>query len=166
MSELAAGRSLRYALDFEQAHDDFASLVSSLTDEQWRKVGRNHPQRLNDEDEGRTVGVIAHHAADSEQVILDRIYALLEGRPPKPFDFKAVNAAHAASHAQVTRDEVIKLLRDNRDRITEAVSAIPDEELDRMRDTPVGPMSIAQRLERVMIGHLKQHQGSIQAAIS
>ncbi|HYM67933.1 MAG TPA: DinB family protein [Patescibacteria group bacterium] len=166
MSETARSRSAGYALEFERAQDAFISFVSSLSDEQWRMVGKNHPQRLNDEDEGRTVGVIAHHVAESERFILDRIYAMLEGRTMPRVDFKTSNAAHAVKFAAVTQDDVIKLLRENRDPIAEAVAAIPDESLDQMRDTPVGPMSIAQRLERVLIGHLKQHQGSIQATIS
>lgn len=166
MADAAPSRSAHYALEFEKAHDALITLVSSLTPEQWRKVGRNHPQRLNDEDEGRTVGVIAHHVADSEKVIIGRIYAMIEGRTLPRVDFKTTNAAHAVRYAAVTRDEVIKLLRDNRDPIAEAIAAIPDEDLDQMRDTPVGPMSVAQRLDRVLIGHLKQHDGSIRAAIS
>jgi len=91
---------------------------------------------------------------------------MLEGKPLPRVDFKVSNAAHAVRHAAVTREEVIKVLRDNRDPIAEAVAAIPDEDLDQMRDTPVGPMSVSQRLDRVLIGHLKQHEGSIRATIS
>jgi len=165
MQDPTISRSAHFALEFERAQDGFIVLVSSLTAEQWKMIGKNHPQRLNDEDEGRPVGVIAHHVADSEKFIIDRIYAMLEGKPMPRVDFKVSNAAHAARHAAVSKEEVIKLLRENRDPIAEAVAAIPDEDLDLMRDTPVGPMSVAQRLDRVLIGHLKQHQGSIQATI-
>lgn len=50
--------------------------------------------------------------------------------------------------------------------IAGAVRAIPDDQLDMVLETPVGPMSVQQRLERVLIGHLKGHQLSIEAAIS
>jgi hypothetical protein len=66
----------------------------------------------------------------------------------------------------VTRDEVLRLLRASRNRIADAVRAIPDNQLDIQRETPAGPMSAAQRVEKVLIGHMKQHQGSIEAAIN
>ncbi|MFI5284562.1 MAG: DinB family protein [Candidatus Dormibacterales bacterium] len=165
MSELSTGRAAQYASQFESAQDHFIALVASLTPEQWHRVGKNHPQRMNEEDEGRTVGVIAHHVADAETFIMARITSMLEGKPLEPVDFKSTNAAHAIRHANVTRDEVIQKLKENKSRIARAVAAIPEEQLDLMRDTPVGPMSIAQRLERVLIGHLTTHQGSIEAAL-
>jgi hypothetical protein len=79
---------------------------------------------------------------------------------------RAINSEHAREHADVTKDEVLRLLRSSKPRIAEAVRAIPDNQLDIQRDTPAGPMSAAQRVERVLIGHMQQHQGSIQAAIA
>jgi len=166
MNDSSATRAARYAAQFEAAHDGFTALVASLTPEQWQLVGKNHPQRMNDEDEGRTVGVIAHHVASSETLIMNRITSLLEGQPPAQVDFKASNAAHALRHAGVTPEEVLRKLNENKRTISEAVAAIPDDQLDLMRDTPIGPMSVAQRLERVLIGHVTTHQGSIEAAIA
>ncbi|HXI96943.1 MAG TPA: hypothetical protein VNG04_12505, partial [Candidatus Acidoferrum sp.] len=59
----------------------------------------------------------------------------------------------------------LRLLRASKGRIANAVRAIPDDQLDIQRETPAGPMSAAQRVERVLIGHMKQRQGSIEAAI-
>jgi hypothetical protein len=58
------------------------------------------------------------------------------------------------------------VLRETKGTIAQAVRAIPDEALDQQRETPVGPMSVAQRLDRVLIGHVKMHQGSIEAALA
>ena len=91
---------------------------------------------------------------------------MLAGEVPSPVDFRVVNARHAAEHAAVKQADVVSRLRANRKSISDAVRAIPDSQLDKMRETPVGPMSIAQRLERVLIGHIKAHEGSIKAAIS
>ena len=166
MKESAVSRSAEFADRFESAQDEFIRLVESLNDEQWKRVGRNFPQRVNDEDEGRSVGVIAHHVATSGPFILERIKLMTEGKPlPAPGDFRERNARHAAEHRDVTRDEVLKVLRETRDPIAAAVRAIPDDQLDQQRDTPAGPMSVAQRLERVLIGHTKMHQGSIEAAL-
>jgi hypothetical protein len=163
-------RGTRYAAEFEAAMEEFIHLVESLTDEQWLRVGRNYPQRLNDEDEHRTVGVIAHHVATSADGIMGRIQALVDGRPlPPPVGSGAVsnvNAQHAIEHAGVTKGDVLGLLREQQKRIAAVLRTIPDDRIDQSSDTPVGPMSVAQRIERVLIGHLRMHQGSIEAAIA
>ncbi len=158
-------RAEHYARQFEAAQTEFTRLVESLTDEQWRRVGRNFPQRINDEDERRTVGVIAHHVAISGPWIMDRIEGMLSGRQLRPVDMKSINAEHASEHGGVSRDDVVRLLRESLPDIVARVSAIPDDQLDSVRETPAGPMSVAQRLERVLVGHMKMHQGSIEAAI-
>jgi DinB superfamily len=158
-------RAARYAAAFEAAQRDLIRLIESLSDEQWRRVGRNFPQRLNDEDEHRSVAVIAHHVAVNTPWILDRIERTLDGRPLPPADVGALNALHASEHAAVSRDEVLALLRGQQAEVAAAVRAIPDDQLDLARDTPVGPMSIGQRLDRVLVGHIRMHLGSIEAAI-
>ena len=158
-------RAEQYAVAFERAQLAFIGLVASLTDEQWHRTGRNYPQRLNDEDEQRPVGVIAHHVAINTPWILERIERMLEGRPLPPVDIRELNARQAAEHAAVSKDEVLQLLREQQPAIAARVRAIPDDQLDQSRDTPAGPMSVAQRLERVLIGHIAMHQGSIEAAI-
>jgi predicted lactoylglutathione lyase len=165
-SEPRNPRAAELARRFELAQTGFIALVESLTDEQWRLVGGNFPQRLNEEDEGRTVGVIAHHVAVNGPWIVDRIEALLEGRVIGPVDIGLINAEHAGEHAGATREEVLAVLRGTLPELLERVRAIPDDQLDRSRDTPAGPMSVAQRLERVLIGHVQVHRGSIEAAIA
>ena len=167
MPEPGRTRAEAHAAAFEAAQDEFIALVASLTDEQWHRVGRNYPVRINDEDERRSVGVIAHHVAINTPWIMERIEAMLAGRPlPSPGDIGAVNARHAAEHADASREEVLVLLREQTALIAAAVRAIPDDQLDQARETPVGPMSVAQRIERVLIGHITMHQGSIRAAIA
>ena len=166
-NEVTARRSAEFANQFEAAQDEFIRLVQSLDDAQWPRTGKNYPQRINEEDEGRTVGVIAHHVAESGNFIIDRIQRMVRGETlPPPGDFRASNAEHAVEHASVTKEEVLSSLRESKPRIAGAVRAIPDDQLDVSRDTPAGPMSVAFRLERVLIGHIKQHQGSIEAAIA
>ena len=168
MSEsTTTARSAEFADRFEAAQDEFIRLIESLDDERWQRVGKNYPQRVNDEDEQRTVGVIAHHVATSGPFILERIQLMAAGTLLPPVgNFRELNARHAAENAGVTRDEVLRVLRETRDPIATAVRGIPDDQLDQQRETPVGPMSVAQRLERVLIGHLKMHQGSIEAAVA
>ena len=158
-------RAAQYAAEFEAAQHDLIRAIESLSDEQWRLVGRNYPQRLNNEDEHRSVGVIAHHVAITTPRTLDRIERVLDGRPLPQSDFQALNARHASEYADVSRDEVLALLRAQQAEVAAAVRGIPDDQLDVARDTPVGPMSIAQRLDRVLVGHIRMHLGSIEAAL-
>lgn len=159
-------RSQGFAAEFESAQDDFIGLVASLTDAQWRKVGRNYPKRVNDEDEGRSVAVIAHHVASDGPWLISRIQDSLAGRQLNPPDKKAENARHATDHAAATREEVLRILRDTKPVIAEAIRAIPDDQLDLSQDSPIGPLTIAFRIQAVLIGHIKMHQGSIEAAIA
>jgi len=169
MAGAEGGRAARYAAEFEAAQERLIRRLESLTDEQWRRPGRNYPQRLNQEDERRTVGVIAHHVAIAAPRLLERIQALAEGRPLPPLAPEAVsrdNDRHAAEHAGVTREEVLRLLREQRPRIAAALRAIPDHCLDRSGPSPAGPLTVGERIERVLIGHIDAHLGSIEAALS
>ena len=159
-------RSADLAEQYEAAHDEFVRLVVSLNEDQWHLTGKNYPQRIGDEDEGRQIGVIAHHVATNGDWIVQRIQTMLAGGPLAPVNQREINAVHARNNAGVTKDEVLRLMRASKSRIADAVRAIPDHQLDIQRETPAGPMSAAQRVERVLIGHMKQHQGSIEAAIA
>jgi hypothetical protein len=162
---LTNARSAQLAEQYEAAHDEFVRLVESLNDNQWHLAGKNFPVRINDEDEGRPLGVIAHHVATNGDWITERIQTMLAGGPLAPVNQREVNSEHARTNANVTKDEVLRLMRASRARIANAVRAIPEDQLDIQRSTPAGPMSAAERVEKVLIGHMKQHQGSIEAAI-
>jgi DinB superfamily len=165
-SSLSNARSAALAEQYEAAHDEFVHLVESLTDQQWHLAGKNFPVRINDEDEGRPLGVIAHHVATNGDWITERIQTMLAGGPLAPVNQREINSEHARTNANVTKDEVLRLMRASKARIANAVRAIPDGQLDIQRSTPAGPMSAAERVEKVLIGHMKQHQGSIEAAIA
>src|SRR5260370_28987495 len=152
---------------FGAAQESLINLVESLTDEKWRIRGVNTPDlRQNDEDESRPVGVIAPHVASTQPWIRSRIRAIIDDEPTPPVDFKIINAEHAAEHAGATKAEVVGMLQQNLHRITGEVRAIPDHMLDKERQLPTGVMSVQQRIERVLIGHMKAQQASIEATLS
>jgi hypothetical protein len=129
--------------------------------------GKNTPgQRINDEDEARPLGVIAHHVAVNQDVIMGRIQLVLRDRPTPQFDSKEINAKHANEYADTTKLEVLALLRNSGEQIAKDLRAIPDQKLDKARDLPSGRMTVEQRIERVLIGHITGHQGSIEATIA
>jgi hypothetical protein len=166
VAETKASRSGRLAEQFEAALESFIRVVESLTSDQWRMRGKNTPgQRINDEDEARPLGVIAHHVAVNQDVIMGRIQQVLHDEPTAPVDFKQVNARHANEYADTTKAEVLSLLRNSGQKIAQDLRAIPDEKLDMARELPSGKMTVEQRIERVLIGHIQGHQGSIETTI-
>lgn len=165
MSQRTNARSALLAEQYEEAHDQFVRLLESLSDDQWHVAGKNYPQRIDNEDENRPVGVIAHHVATNGDWIMQRIQTMLAGGPLAPVNMREINAEQARTNANVSKEDVLRLMRASKPRIGNAVRAIPDNQVDVQRETPAGPMSAAQRVERVLIGHMKQHQGSIEAAI-
>lgn len=167
MSETSTSRSGSLADQFEASLQNFAGVVESLSSEQWRMRGRNTPgMRINDEDEARPLGVIAHHVAVNLNVIMGRIQAATRDQPTAPLDVKATNAKHANEYADTTKAEVLTLLRTSGDQIAKDLRALPDEKLDIARELPSGKMTVQQRIERVLIGHIQGHQGSIEATIA
>jgi hypothetical protein len=160
-------RSGHLADEFEAAQESFIQLVESLTNAQWRMRGKNTPGlRINDEDEARPVGVIAHHAAVNQDWIMGRIQAVLHDSPTPPVDFKQINRRHAFEYADTTKAEVLTLLRESGARIASDLRTIPDEKLDLTREFPTGKMTVQERIERVLIGHMQSHQRSIEATIA
>ena len=164
---MGSARAERYAEEYASAVAAFAQLIESLSDEQWRRTGANYPQRVNDEDEDRPVGVIAHHVAELAPGIMARTRAVAEGGAPPPLrSFTESNARHAREHVEVTREEVLRLLREHEPEIVAGLRSLSDEQLERATETPAGRLSVADRIERVLIGHIRMHQGSIEAVIA
>jgi hypothetical protein len=168
MAKSKTSRAGLLADQFEAAQEGFIRVVEALTSDQWRMRGRNTPgQRINDEDEARPLGIIAHHVAVNQNVIMGRIQAVLHDSPTPPANFKEINAKHANEYADTTKAEVLTLLRGTGSQIAKDLRAIPDEKLDKARELPSGgTMTVQQRIELVLIGHVTSHQGSIEATIA
>src|ERR1700704_5101700 len=130
MAKTTASRSERLAEQFEAAQEKFIQVVEALTGDQWRMRGKNTPgMRINDEDEARPLGVIAHHVAVNLNVIMARIQSAIHDQPTPPVDFKQINARHANEYADTTKAEVLTLLRASGDQIAKELRSIPNEKL-------------------------------------
>src|SRR5487761_384122 len=167
MANAAASRSESLADQFEAALENFTGANESLTGEQGKMRGKNTPgMRINDEDEARPLGVIAHHVAVNLKVIMGRIETAMREQQAPPLDVKQMNARHANEYADTTKAQVLTLLQDSGQRIAKELRSIPDEKLDIAEELPSGKMTVQQRIERVLIGHIQAHQGSIEATIA
>ncbi len=103
-------------------------------------------------------GMARRAAAMRRPLIMARIQAIIDGQPTPPADFKDINAKHAVERADATKEEVLDRLRSSGRRIAAALRAIPDDKLDLERQLPSGVMTVQQRIERVLIGHVQSHQ--------
>lgn len=158
-------RSDELARRFEAAGEDFRGLVESLTEQQWRMTGRNHPTiRVGEEDEGRPVAVIAWHVAESMGNQTRWVGAMARGEQPTPPD-RGYNARQAQERAAVTRPEVLAELDRNREAVAAMIRGFTPEALARRARTMIGEQSLAEVVERVVIGHVAWHRGSIEATI-
>jgi hypothetical protein len=75
------------------------------------------------------------------------------------------NATHAAQFAHCTKVETLGLLRQNGAAAAAIVRGLGEAELDRTATLPLGTMSASQAIERILIGHVHDHHGSIRKAI-
>ena len=118
-------RAASLADDFQRANDDLIQLVEELSDAQWA---------TRTDAEGWPVAVAARHVAWAHQFLTDRARAVSEGRPLPPMPpggIDAHNARDAEQYADVTRDEVLGMLRTNGAEAAGLVRSLSDEQLDR-----------------------------------
>jgi hypothetical protein len=73
------------------------------------------------------------------------------------------NAEHAVQFANATKGETLALLRQNGAAAAATVRGLGDTHLDRVGGS-MG-MTAAQVIERILIGHVVDHHGSIRKAI-
>jgi hypothetical protein len=153
-------RSQTLAEQFEQANRQMTATIERCSDAQWKTKtpGETWP-----------VGVVAHHVAQALEAVAGIVRLVATGQPLPPMtmdDLHKMNAEHAKQYANVTKDETVALLRKNGAAAAGTVRGLSDEQLDRSAPVLGGPLMTAQQLvERGLIGHVKEHHGSIQAVV-
>ena len=109
----------------EEGAAGLAAFVAELSDAEWRS-----PISGSDK---RTVGMVVHHVASVYPVEIQVAKAIAGGNAVTDVTWEVVaqmNAKHAIEKADVTKDEALKLLRQNSHEAAEAVRAFSDEELN------------------------------------
>jgi uncharacterized protein (TIGR03083 family) len=139
---------------FEQANRELISTVERLSDAQWKAKTAG---------EGWSIGVVAHHIAGGHAGISGLVQKIANGESfPMP-NLDKMNAEHAVQYANTTKAETLALLRQNAAAAAAIVRGLGDAQLDRVGGS-LG-MSAAQAIERILIGHVHDHHGSIRKAI-
>jgi len=139
-----------------------AAFASSLTDEQWQtRVPKD----------GRKVGVLVHHVATMYPLEIQLAQALAAGRPVEGVtwdDVHALNAKHAAEHANVTRADALALLRANSAMAAATVLGFTNEQLDRAAPVSLNadaPLTCQFFVEDHALRHSYHHLARIRSAL-
>ncbi|GAC1562581.1 MAG: hypothetical protein NVS4B8_29130 [Herpetosiphon sp.] len=156
-------RAQTLAKRFEQANLELIQAVTAADDKHWKTVVPG---------EGRTVGVVAHHIASYYPAHVTHVEALASGSAELPTTWEWIhnrNAEDAVTQANITRDEVLALLRTDGSRVTAVISQLSDEQLDHralVAYISERPFRLEKFIEWVVIGHTNTHLADIKAATS
>lgn len=143
---------------FEQANKDFIATIEGTTPEQWARTCA---------DVGWPVGVTAHHVAVSTGALAGLVRAMAAGQSPSlsPEELDRMNAEHAQTAANCTRDETVEIARTTGADAAEALRSLTDRQLTNTADMGHGPMTLQQVIEMIVIGHPGMHLAGIRAAL-
>lgn len=147
---------------FNAVNDELVSIVAGCSDEQWRQIT---------ESEGWPVAVVAHHVAIVQRAFAGMVEKLAAGETYTPNvdmnEIDRLNAEHAREYANVGKPETLDPLRASRAAIAHLISGLSDTQLDHHAGVFGGnPLTVAQVLDYVVIGHAAAHLDSIRATIS
>ena len=156
----AKGEAL--AKQFEAKAQEATGVLEKLSDADWKKVAQG---------EKWSVGVIAHHIAQSHAGITGLIKSMASGQHTASIsmdDINAGNAKHAKDFANVGKAETVALHKKNAAEAAAAVRSLDDAALARSAPALKGmpPMTTEQAIVGILIGHLNDHLGSIKKTVS
>jgi uncharacterized damage-inducible protein DinB len=157
---IVSERAQALAEQFEQANHEAIAAVEGCSDQQWRR---------HVESENRSVGVVMHHVAIAHPVIAAWVTAAARGQDVgiERDRIDQFNAQHAREQATCTKVETLALLLRNGEAAARVVRDLDDAQLDSSATIITGmpPLTAQQVTERILIGHVRAHLATVQAAI-
>jgi hypothetical protein len=161
-AHLERQRSRALAERLERGARDLGALASTLTELEWEaRIPKD----------GRRIGVVVHHVANMYPLEIELALTLAAGRPIAGVtmdDVHALNAAHAAAHDSVPREEALALLRENSIAAATAVRALTDAQLDSAAPVSLNadaPLTCQFFIEDHALRHSYHHLASIRATL-
>jgi len=109
----------------EKGANQLLAFANGLSQAEWQTICPN---------EKRPIGVLVHHVASSYLVEMDLIQALASGKAIEGVTWNMVdqmNSKHADIHANCSKTETLKLIKENSALAADAVRALSDEQLDK-----------------------------------
>jgi hypothetical protein len=148
------------AEQFEAVSGELRDAIAGVPDEKWQAPTTG---------DGRQVNVVAHHAASSHAAIARQIQAMVDGQPrPLTMDqIHAGNAEHARQFAGCSRAETLELHDRGVAEASGILRGLNDEDLARQGEFITGaPATVEQAIQRVLIGHPREHTATIRASLT
>src|SRR5262249_24675977 len=150
------------AKQFEAKAKEATSVLEKLSDAEWKKVTQG---------EKWSVGVTAHHLAQSHAGIAGLIKSLASGQHTASIsmdDINAGNAKHAKEFATVSKADTVALHKKNAADAAAIVRGLDDAALARPARPLKGmlPMTTEQAVVGILIGDIEGHLDSIKKTVS
>jgi hypothetical protein len=141
---------------------EMTACVRNCSDEDWQRVCKA---------EDWTVGVVARHVGDGHYRVVELAKMIIAGAPLPDWSMDAVVQMandHAREHADCSRGEVLGILDANAGALTEFISGLSEDELDRQGHMALigGNISVQQILEMLILQSGGDHLKSIRATIT
>lgn len=155
-------RARALADTLEEGARALASCAATMTADEWRTPLPH---------DGRTLGVVIHHVASIYPLEVELAEQIAAGMPIEGVswaDVHVINARHAATHAEVTKDETLRLLAQNSRDAAEAIRALTDEQLDATTTNSLyggAPLTCQFMLEDHAVRHAYHHLARIRVAL-
>jgi hypothetical protein len=158
---VASRRAEALAAGFRAENEALIALVTGMDEHDWRA---DCPQ------EGRSVGVVIGHIAEGHLIIGEIVRAIATGRSLPVQAYRtveqgaAVNARQARRIATRTRDDTLRTLHANTKRMARFIERLSDEDL-RREIVGFPGLTLADEIERGLIGHLRGHTRAVRLAL-
>jgi hypothetical protein len=158
--EIMSKRAVDLAERFKAFNNELIGFVENCSDGNWRKVCPG---------EQWSVGVVARHIAASHYGALGLAKMMVAGEKlPELTEgvIDQMNSKHAEKHRLCTRDEVLKILRENGSSAAEYVAGLSDTDLDRSGHIAAagGDMTTEHLILSIILRNGGEHFASVKAA--
>ena len=159
---VASRRAQALAATFRAENEALIALVTAMDERDWTA---DCPA------EGRSVGVVVGHIAEGHLIIGEIVRAIAAGRPLPVQTYRTVeqgatvNARQARRLATRTRDDTLRTLRANTERMARFIQGLSDDDL-RREIVGVPGLTLADEIERGLIGHLQSHARAVRRALT
>jgi hypothetical protein len=155
-------RAQALAERIELGAENLAIFIENLSDDEWETTIPG---------EERKAGVLVHHVANSYPAEIDLAYTLASGNPITGVtseDIDSINADHARDFAQVSKTDVLRLLRENSKEAADRVRKLTDAELDQAEKVSLNadaPLTTQFFIEDHALRHSFTHLESIKKSL-
>ena len=147
----------------EEGAEALATFAEGLSNAEWQKVVT---------DEQRPVSVLVHHVANMYPIEVELAQRLASGQPIVGVTWDAVdqmNAEHAQEHHAVSKEETLRLLRENSKAAADKVRELTDDELDYAATVSLNadaPLTTQFFIEDHALSHSFHHLASMRVALN